>query len=50
MSGVDVNAIKAMLKKVREEQNKKTLKINNKDERKRNLSKIKTVIKKTNNT
>jgi len=51
MSAIDINTINPMLKKVREEQEKKTLKIKNKDERKRRFSKLRQRIKeKSNNT
>ena len=51
MSGIGVSTINPMLKKVREEQEKKTLKMKNKDENKRRFSKLRQRIKeKTNKT
>ena len=45
MGALDVNAISPMLKKIRDEQNKTTLKIKNKDENKRRFSKLRQRIK-----
>ena len=51
MGALDVNAINHILKKIRDEQNKTTLKIKNKDENKRRFSKLRQRIKdKTNKT
>ena len=45
MKGLDVSAISSMLKTIRDEQDKKTLKIKNKDEHKRRFAKIRQRLK-----
>lgn len=49
MKGLDIASISAILKTIREENNKKTLKVKNKDENKRRFSKIRERLDKNKN-